>query len=77
MVIDQMYAEKSIPYTKVGLIHYQTLSKKDTIWKIDVNNLSVRSLQVLLLLFLNKQNDLANKNEERCNQLDYRLGMFT
>ena len=31
----------SIPYTKVTSIHYQTLSKKDTTWKIDVNNLSV------------------------------------
>ena len=34
----------SIPYTKITLIQYQTLSKKDTTWKIDVNNLSVRSL---------------------------------
>ena len=34
----------SIPYTKVTSIHYQTLSKKDTTWKIDVNNLSFRSL---------------------------------
>ena len=31
-----------IPYTKVTSIHYQTLSKKDTAWKIDVINLSVR-----------------------------------
>ena len=28
----------SIPYTKVTSVHYQTLSKKDTTWKIDVNN---------------------------------------
>ena len=28
----------SIPYTKTTLIHYQTFSKKDTTWKIDVNN---------------------------------------
>ena len=34
----------SIPYTKVTSIHYQTLSKKDTTWKINVNNFSVRSL---------------------------------
>ena len=32
---------KSILYTKVTSIHYQTLSKKDSTWKIDVNNLSV------------------------------------
>ena len=56
-----------IPYTKVELIHYHTLSKKDTIWKIDVNNLSVRSLQGLLLLFLDKRDDFANKNEEFYN----------
>ena len=57
----------SIPYTKVTLIHYQTLSKKDTIWKIHVNNLYVRSLQGLLLLFLDKSDDFANKNEEFYN----------
>ena len=57
----------SIPYTKVELIHYHTLSKKDIIWKIDVNNLSVRSLQGLLLLFLDKCDDFVNKNEEFYN----------
>ena len=56
-----------IPYTKVTSIHYQTLSKKDTTWKIDVNNLSVWSLQGLLLLFLDKSGDFANKNEEFYN----------
>ena len=34
---------------------------------IDVNNLSVRSLQDLLLLFLDKRDDSANKNEELYN----------
>ena len=62
-----MYGGTSIPYTKVTLIHYQTLSKKDTTWKIDVNNLSVHSLQGLLLLFLDKRDDFANKNEEFYN----------
>ena len=57
----------SIPYTKVTSIHYQTLSKKKTTWKIDVNNLSVRSLQSLLLLFVDKRDDFANKNEEFYN----------
>ena len=66
--IGEMYnGTTSIPYTKVGLIHYQTLSKKDTIWKIDVNNFSVRSLQGLLLLFLYKRDDFANENEEFYN----------
>ena len=66
--IGEMYnGTTSIPYTKVTSIHYQTLSKKHTSWKIDVNNLSVRSLQGLLLLFLAKRDDFANKNEEFCN----------
>ena len=50
-----------IPYTKVTLIHYQTLSKKDTTEKIEVNNLSIRSLQGLLLLFLDKWMTLSTK----------------
>ena len=57
----------SIQHTKVTLIHYQTLSKKNTTSKTDVNNLCVRSLQGLLLLFLNKRNDFVNKNEELYN----------
>ena len=66
--IGEMYAgTTSIPYNKVTSIHYQTLSKKDTTWKIDVNNLSFRSLQGLLLLFLDKRDDFANKNEEFYN----------
>ena len=63
----EIFVGSSIPYTKVESIHYQTLSEKDTIWKIDLNNLSVRSLQGLLLLFLNKRDDFANKNEEFFN----------
>ena len=58
----------SIPYTKATSIHYQTLSKKDTTWKIDMNNLSLWSLQGLLLLFLDKRDDFTNKNEEFFNQ---------
>ena len=66
--IGEMYnGTMSIPYTKVTSIHYESLSKKDTVWKIDVNNLSVRSLQGLLQLFLGKRNDFANKNEEFYN----------
>ena len=39
-------------------------SKKDTVWKTDVNNLPVLSLKFLLLLFLDNRNDFANKNED-------------
>ena len=66
--LGEMYTgTTSILYTKVTSIHYQTLSKKDTTWKIDVNNLSVRSMHGLLLLFLDKRDDFANKNEEFYN----------
>ena len=56
----------SISYTKVTSIHYQTTSKKDTTWKIDLNNPSVHSLQGLLLLFFDKRG-FANKKEELYN----------
>ena len=65
--IGGMYTNMSIPYTKITLKHYQTLSKKDTIWKIDMNSLDVCSLQGLLSLFLDKLDSLANKNEEFYN----------
>ena len=57
----------SIPYTKVTSIHYQTLSKEHTTWKIYVNNLSVSSLQGLLLSFLDKHDDFGNKIKEFYN----------
>ena len=66
--IGEMYTRTiSIPHTKVTSILYQTLSKKDTTWKIDVNNLFVRSLQGLLLLLLHKRDDFANNNEKLFN----------
>ena len=65
--IGEMYTgTKSIPYTKVTSIHYQTLSKKDTTWKIDVNNLSVCSLQGLLLLFFDKHDDFTTQTTIFC-----------
>ena len=63
--IGEMHNGKTLTsYTKVTSIHYQTLSQKDTTWKIDVNNLFDRLLQVLLLLFLEKRDDFANKNKD-------------
>ena len=62
-----MYTGKPIPYTKVTLIHYELLKEQDTTWKIEVNNLSFRSLQGLLPIFLDKHNNLGNKNEEFYN----------
>ena len=43
----------SILYTKVTSINYNTLSKKDTTWKIDVNNPSVRSFQGYYYFLIN------------------------
>ena len=48
-------------YTKVTSIHYQTLSKKDTTWEIDMNNLSVRSFQGLQSLLLDKRDDFTTQ----------------
>ena len=56
-----------ILYTKVASVYYQTISKTDTTWKIDVNNISVRSLQDILLLFIEKDDDFANKKEDFYN----------
>ena len=50
--ISELYAgTTSIPYNKVISIDYQGPSKKDNTWRNDVNNLSVRLLQGLMLLF--------------------------
>ena len=62
-----MYTGTLILYTNVTSIHYELLPRKDTTWKIHVNNLSVRSLQGLLLLFLVNCNGFGNKNEEFYN----------
>ena len=66
-MFENLYSETSIPYTKVTAVHHQALSKKNQNWKIDINNLSVRSLQGLLLLFVDKQKDFANENEKFYN----------
>ena len=67
-IIGEMYTgTTSIPYTKVTSIHYQTLFKKDTTWKIDLNKIFVRLFQGLLLLFLDKREDFVNKNQEFYN----------
>ena len=51
--IGQMYTEtRSIPYTKVELIHYHRLSKKDTTWKIDVKTFLFIHCKVYCYYFL-------------------------
>ena len=66
--IDEMYTgTMSMPYTKVTSVHYESLSKKDTVWKIDVNNLSVCFCRVYCYYSLTNVMIFANKNEEFYN----------
>ena len=44
------------------MIHYQTLSKNNTTWKIDVKNLPVFFITRLIFTILDKRDDFANKN---------------
>ena len=60
-MFENLYSETSIPYTKVTAVHHQALSKKSENWR------SVRSLQGLLLVFVDKQSDFANENEKFYN----------
>ena len=66
-MLEAYIREMSILYTKVTSTHYQAISKKDIVWIIDLNNLSAGSLRGLLLLFFDKHDDFANKNEEFYN----------
>ena len=75
--IGEMYTGTSIPYTKITSIHYEALSKKDTTWKIDMTSISVHLLQGLLLLFLDKRDDFANKNEDFYNPNFYNKILVT
>ena len=61
-------------------MQYRTLSKKDIPWRIDVNNLSVRPLKGLLLLFLDKRDDSAKtkqKQEEEFYNLSIKKILLT
>ena len=66
--IGEMYTGTTpIPHTKVTSIPYEKLYKKHAVWKIGVNNPSVRSLRGPLLLIVDKRDDFAIKNEEFYN----------
>ena len=58
-----------IPYTKVTLILYQTLSKKDTTWKINVNNLLFVYCRACCYYFLTNvtQPEQCNGNLALCS----------
>ena len=66
-MIGALYAGKTpIPYTKVTSIHYQIL-KKDALWKIGVNNLSVCSLKDWQLFIIDERDGSWSKNEDFYN----------
>ena len=77
MIIDAAYTEKvstaqqnsSYPYTRVTRLSYQQMSKKDTTWLLDIK-LQVKSLQGLIVLFLEDQTDFAYKVENFYNSYD-------
>ena len=46
-----------IPFDKRTRIHYETLSKKDTIWKLKIDSLTAASLRGILVLFVDDDND--------------------
>ena len=61
----EMFTEKTlIYYTKVALIHYQTLSKKDTTWNIDVKIFLFFHCRACSYYFLTNVMILPTKNEE-------------
>ena len=73
-IIDTQYTEKvsiaqensSYPYTRVTRLSYQILSKKDHSWLLDLK-LQAKSLQGILLFFLEDRNDFDNKVENFYN----------
>ena len=76
VIINAQYTEKisraqqnsSYSYTRVTRLSYQQLSRKDTSWLIDTK-LQAKSLQGLLLLFLEDKADFDNKVESFYNPL--------
>ena len=46
-----------IPFDKQTRIHYDRLSKKDTIWKLKIDSLTASSLRGILVLFVDDDND--------------------
>ena len=58
--------KSSYPYTRVTRLSYQILGKKDSSWLINTK-LQAKSLQGLLLLFIEDQTDFAYKVESFYN----------
>ena len=46
-----------IPFDKITRIHYERLSKKDTIWKLKIDSITAASLRGILVLFVDDSND--------------------
>ena len=66
-VLELYTGTTAISYTKLIFIHYETLSKKYTTWKIEVSNLSFYLLQGLLVLLLGKKVEFASGDKEFYN----------
>ena len=49
-----------IPFDKITRIHYNKLSKKDTIWKITIGSITTSSLRGIFILFVDDANDRKN-----------------
>ena len=46
-----------IPFDKITRIHYEKLSKKDTIWKLKIDSITAASLRGIFFLFVDDAND--------------------
>ena len=49
-----------IPFDKITRIHYEKLSKKDTIWKLKIDSITASSLRGIFVLFVDDANDRKN-----------------
>ena len=46
-----------IPFDKLTRIHYEKLSKKDSIWKLQIDSITASSLRGIFVLFVDDVND--------------------
>ena len=49
-----------IPFDKITRLHYEKLSKKDTVWKLKIDSITTASLRGIFVLFVDDANDRKN-----------------
>ena len=49
-----------IPFDKITRLHYEKLSKKDTVWKLKIDSITAASLRGIFVLFVDDANDRKN-----------------